>query len=153
MDTADQMIGSTMDEPLTEEMLNELLDSPDPDSFLRTHDVSTRELSDYLQELLNTHGLVRKDVIHAANINETYGYELFTGRKTKPNRDKILQLAFAMGLSLRETDRLLTAGGASRLYCKDRRDAIIIFCLDRHASLADVNDALYQRNERTLSLP
>lgn len=139
-----------MDEPLTEQLLDELLSSPDPDLFLERHDVGTRGLSDYLQELLEAHGLVRKDAIHAANLNETYGYELFTGKKRNPGRDKVLQLAFGMGLTLRETDRLLQVAGASRLYCKDRRDAIIIFCLDRGVTLQEANETLFARGEDVL---
>jgi hypothetical protein len=140
-----------MEEPLTEELLNELLNSDSPEQFLEHHHTGTRELADYLQELLATHGLERVGVVHAAQLNDTYGYELFTGKKKRPSRNIVLQLAFAMGLSLRETDRLLQAAGASRLYCKDTRDAIIIFCLDRHATLNEVNEVLYARDEETLN--
>ena len=139
-----------MEEPLTEELLNELLNSDSPEQFLEHNRTGTRVLADYLQELLDAHGLERVDVVHAAHLNDTYGYELFTGKKKRPSRNIVLQLAFAMNLSLRETDRLLQAAGASRLYCKNTRDAIIIFCLDRHATLNEVNDVLYARKEATL---
>ena len=139
-----------MEEPLTEELLNELLNSDSPEQFLERNQTGTRVLADYLQELLDARGLERVDVVHAAHLNDTYGYELFTGKKKRPSRNIALQLAFAMGLSLRETDRLLQAAGASRLYCKNTRDAIIIFCLDRHATLEEVNEVLYARKEATL---
>lgn len=139
-----------MEEPLTEELLNELLDAPDPEHYLARHRTSSRSLAPYLQELLETHGLIRKDVIHAANLNDTYGYQIFTGERKHPSRDKLLQIAFAMQLSMLETDRVLQAAGVSRLYCKDRRDAIIIFCLDRHLSLDEANNALYSFGETTL---
>ena len=84
-----------------------------------------------------------------ANLNETYGYQIFTGQR-KPARDKVLRIAFAMALTLRETNRALTAAGASRLYAKDRRDAIIIFCLDRGCSLQKVNEELYRFGEETV---
>ena len=32
----------------------------------------------------------------------------------------------------------------NELYCKDRRDAIIIFCIDRGYSLRRVDDELYR---------
>ena len=139
-----------MEEPLTEELLNELLNSDSPEQFLERNQTGTRVLADYLQELLDARNLERVDVVHAAHLNDTYGYELFTGKKKRPSRNIALQLAFAMGLSLRETDRLLQAAGASRLYCKNTRDAIIIFCLDRHATLEEVNEVLYARKEATL---
>ena len=139
-----------MDEPLTEELLNELLDAPSPQLFLSKHPSKPRKLSNYLQELLSQRGLQRKDVVRAAHLNDTYGYQIFTGERAHPGRDKVLQVAIAMQLSLLETDRALQAAGASRLYCKDRRDAIIIFCLDHHMSLDSTNDTLYSFGETTL---
>ena len=136
-----------MNEPFTEELLDELLSSPDPDTYLERDRTIERNLSSYLNELLETYKVKRKDVIKAACLDDTYGYQLFTGQRANPSRNKALQLAFGFGLSLRETDRLLQAAGASRLYCKDRRDAIIIFCLDRNASLVETNDILYKHGE------
>lgn len=140
----------TMEEPLTEELLAELLSSPSAEDYLEHHPSNERELAAYLQELLEERGLLRKDVVRAAQLNETYGYQIFTGQRTRPGRDKVLQIAFAMGLDLRTTDRLLQAAGASRLYCKDRRDAIIMFCIDRRTPLAKVNETLFKLGEPTL---
>ena len=139
-----------MDEPLTEELLDELRNSSSADDYLKSHPTTTRVLSEYLGELLVTHERERKDVIREAGIDSTYGYQLFTGARKSPSRDKVLALAFAIGCSLRETDRLLQAAGVSKLYVKERRDAIIIFCLDQRASLEEVNETLYHMNERTI---
>ena len=84
-----------------------------------------------------------------ANLNETFDYQIFTGARN-PSRDKVLQIAFSMALTLRETNRALEAAGVSSLYSKDRRDAIIIFCLDRGCSLQKVNEELYRFGECTI---
>ena len=139
-----------MEEPLTEELLNELLSSQDPAAYLGKHQPVQRDLASYLQELLESKGLERKDVVNESQINYTYGYQLFTGRRTNPARDMVLQIAFAMHLTLRETDRLLQAAGVSRLYCKDRRDAIVVFCLSRGLSLSETNETLFAYGERIL---
>lgn len=139
-----------MEEPLTEELLDELLSAPDATTYLNEHHTGTRSLTQYLNDLLEQKGLKRSEVVNAAQLDSTYGYQLFTGSRSKPSRDKVLQLAFAMHLSLRETDRLLQAAGVSKLYCKDRRDAIIIFCLSRGASLEDLNESLFSLGERAL---
>ncbi len=138
-----------MEERLTEELLDELLSSPDPTAYLEKN-VANRDVAAYLQQLADERGIERKDVVSAAQIDATYGYQLFTGARLHPSRDKILQLAFALRLSLRETDRLLQAAGASRLYCKNHRDAIVIFCLDRKATLTEANEALYRMGEPVL---
>lgn len=104
-------------EPLTEELLNELLSSPDPNSFLLSANPSRRSLSEYLQQLLDEKGLERSKVVREAGLNDTFGYQIFKGTR-KASRDKVLQLAFAMQLGLRETDRLLQAAGAMSFIAK-----------------------------------
>lgn len=135
-----------MREPLTEELLNELLSSPDPNSFLLSANPSRRSLAEYLQQLLDEKGLERSKVVREAGLNDTFGYQIFKGTR-KASRDKVLQLAFAMQLGLRETDRLLQAAGANELYCKNRRDAIIIFAVQKGYTLQKVNEELYRFGE------
>ncbi len=138
-----------MKEPLTEELLQDLLDSPDPKTFVDKNKISDRSLSDYLQQLLDEHGLERAEVVRSAGINDTFGYQIFMGQRGA-SRNKILQLAFAMKLTLKETNRLLQAAGANELYCKNRRDAIIIFCLEHDSSLHEADEQLYKFGEATI---
>ncbi len=138
-----------MNEPLTEELLEELLSSPDPAKFINNNNISTRSLSEYLQQLLKEKGLERVKVVREAGLNQTFGYQIFTGARNA-SRDKILQIAFAMKLSLKETDRLLQAGGVNELYCKNRRDAIIIFALQEGYSLQKADEELYRFGEETI---
>lgn len=138
-----------MSEPLTDELLKELLDAPSIDSYVEGHDFLERSLSEYLQQLLEEKHLERVRVVRVADLNETYGYQIFTGAR-QPTRNKVLQIAFAMALTLKETNRALAAAGASALNCKDRRDAIIIFCIDRSCSLQKVNEELYRFGEETV---
>lgn len=138
-----------MSEPLTEELLDELLSTSSLDAYLEEHESRALSLAEYLQQLLDEKGLERSRVVRMANLNDTFGYQIFQGTRN-PSRDKVLQIAFAMALTLRETNRALTAAGVSELYCKDRRDAIIIFCIDRGCSLQKVNEELYRFGERTI---
>lgn len=107
----------------------------------KEHDFAAPSLSDYLKQLPQEKGLERSRVVRMADLNETFGYQIFTGSRN-PSRNKVLQIAFAMALSMKETNRALTAAGVSVLNCKDRRDAIIIFCIDRGCSLQKVNEEL-----------
>ena len=138
-----------MSEPLTEELLDELLNTSSIEGYLEAHDPGSRTLSEYLQQLLVEKDLERSRVVRMADLNDTFGYQIFQGTR-HPSRDKVLQIALAMALTLRETNRALTAAGVSELYCKDRRDAIIIFCIDRGCSLQKVNEELYRFGERTI---
>lgn len=138
-----------MAERLTEELLQELTDAPSIDTYVAAHDFSAGTLSEYLNGLLETKGLKRAEVVRMANLNETFGYQIFTGARN-PGRDKVLQIALAMALTLRETNRALNAAGASALNPKSRRDAIIIFCIDRGCSLQKTNEELYRFGEDTI---
>lgn len=138
-----------MTERLTEEVLQELLDAPSIDSYIEGNATSLYSLAEYLQKMLDKKHLERSRVVHMADLNETFGYQIFTGARN-PSRNKVLQIAFAMALSLRETNRALTAAGVSRLDPKNRRDAIIIFCIDRGCSLQKVNEELYRLGEETV---
>lgn len=138
-----------MDERITEELLAELLASPSIEGFLDDNVTNEVTLSEYLQELLDKKGLKRAEVIRKANLNATFGYQVFTGARGA-GRDTILQLVFAMELTLREANRLLQAAGANGLYCKNRRDGIIIFCIEHSYSLQETDEELYRFGEETI---
>lgn len=138
-----------MKEKLTDELLRELLEAPSAEAFLGSDQTVERTLSGYLNVLLESRGLKRSTVVRNASLNDTFGYQIFTGARGA-GRNTLLQLAFSMGITLREANRLLQAGNQAQLYCKDRRDAIIIFCLDRGYSLQRVNEELYRFGEETI---
>lgn len=138
-----------MKEPLTNELLDELLNAPNPMRFVSDHKISKRSLPDYLQQLLDEKGLHRPDVIRSAQIDETYGYYIFMGKRNA-SRDYLIRITLAMGCTLTEANRVLQAAGHSALYCKDRRDAIVIFCLTHGHTVQHTNEELYRFKEKTL---
>lgn len=139
-----------VEEPLTDELLAELMDAPDVRSFVADYRLSERTLPEYLSQLLQEKGLIRAEVVRAAGINDTFGYQIFMGQRN-PSRDYLLALCFAMRLTLKEADRLMQAAGVNELYCKNRRDAIIIFCLTRGLTLQEADEELYRLGEITIS--
>lgn len=138
-----------MAEELTEKLLDQLLSAPCVEDYLASNELPQRSLSEYLQALLEEKGLARAKVIHEADLNETYGYQIFMGQR-QPGRDKLLALTFAMGLDARQTNRVLKLAGHNELYVKNRRDAIIMFCLDKGMSVRAVNEELYRFGEETV---
>lgn len=138
-----------MTERLTEQVLQELVEAPTLDAFIEGHDFPAETLPEFLCHMLEKKNLKRSRVVRMADLNETFGYQIFTGARN-PSRDKVLQIAFAMALTLRETNRALRAAGVSSLNPKCRRDAIIIFCIDQGCSLQKVNEELYRLGEETV---
>ena len=96
---------------------------------------------DYINELMRTKNLEKSDIIRDAQIPRTYAYQIFQGSK-QAGRDKILQLAIAMKLTLEETNRLLTVAHHSHLYAKQQRDAILIFGISKQYALMEINELL-----------
>ena len=92
------------------------------------------------------HGLKKSQVIRASGLNPTFCYQIFEGAR-RPGRDSAIMLAFGLGCSLVEALRL---AGASELWSRNRRDAIIIFCLEHGMDRAQTDDELWRLGEKTL---
>ncbi|MGN0413915.1 MAG: helix-turn-helix domain-containing protein [Agathobacter sp.] len=95
----------------------------------------------YLNQLCDARGLVPEQVIKKAQIDRTYGHQIFNGTR-KPSRDKLIQLAFGFGLSLEETQTLLKKAGKSQLYSKVKRDAACIYGISHKMKVMDVQELL-----------
>lgn len=72
----------------------------------------------------------------------------FSGRKYG-ERDKLLCLAYAMRLSLSNQPTLYLAG-KSELYSKAKRDTDLIFGFQQKLTVLQVDDLLYEAQEKIL---
>lgn len=133
---------------LTAEMLELLERAEDIGRFMEEHDGDYQELtfSGYLDYLMKSKGLKKSQVIKASGLNESFAYQIFAGYKN-PSRDKLLALAIGMQLTSTECQRFLKLAGTGELYAKNRRDAIILFGLQKNLSLAEINDILFDMEE------
>lgn len=59
-------------------------------------------LSNYLNQLLEEKSLKKSTVIKNSELNEIYGYQIFSGKRI-PSRDKLISISFGLELSLEET--------------------------------------------------
>lgn len=137
------------EEKLTEDLLERLRASAAPEEYLRAGETIDRTLSDYLYEILRARGCKRADVVRGSGLNSTVVYDIFAG-KSKPGRDHAVMLAFGLSCSLIEAQRLLRLAGVAELWAKDRRDAIVIWCLDHDCTREECDDTLWRLGERTL---
>ena len=98
--------------------------------------------AEYLEFLIENKKLRKSEIITRSNLDKNYAYQIFNGTKTNPSRDKVLMLAFGMGLDFNETAVLLKYARLPELYVRDPRDSIIIFCLENHLNLIQTNEQL-----------
>lgn len=123
----------------TNTLLKRIVGSKDFQKFLEENEDVFEELSvsEYLQGLCKNRGIVPEQVIKKAQIDRTYGHQIFNGTRI-PSRDKLIQVAFGFGLSLDETQKLLKSVGKSALYPKFKRDAAIIFGISHHMDVMEM---------------
>ena len=111
----------------------------------------SKSLSEYLSDLIAERKLTKADVIRKAELNENYAYQLFSGLKKSPQRDKIICLSIGMNLTVNEANSLLKLAGYLPLYPRVKRDSIIIINMNAHKSVIEINEALYKEGESTLN--
>lgn len=129
-----------MIEKETTELENQLTQADDIDAVLdnNSSNIPIMDLSQYLDYLLEIHNLSKAKVIAESNIERTYCYHIFDGTKN-PNRLKVLALALAMKLDIKEVQRLLYYAHHEKLYVKNEWDKIIFFAINKKLSVTSTN--------------
>lgn len=94
-------------------------------------------------------GLSIAQLSEAAMLSRSFTYQLCSGTRT-PGRDIILRIALALELTVDEAQRLLRAAQRGALYPRVRRDAIIIFCLNRKKGVCEADEILTGHGELPL---
>ena len=122
----------------TDELLALLFKENNLAHFLQRNESAylTTSFGEYLSTWCRRHTEVPEQVIKRANLEKSYGHQLFSGKRN-PSRDTVLQLAFAMDADLPQAQEMLRIARRSPLYPRIKRDAAIIYCLHNHISLLD----------------
>lgn len=137
----------------TTELLNELknFDSFKEYEKINKNSMINKTLSQYLCDLLEEKHLKKSNVIRKGELNESYAYQMFSGVKSTPSKDKLICLSIGMDLSVDETNSLLKLAGLSPLYPRIKRDSIIIINMNSKKSVVEINEELYNEGEETLN--
>ncbi|MBC8539206.1 XRE family transcriptional regulator [Christensenellaceae bacterium NSJ-63] len=135
----------------TDELMGKLLKANHIDEYIKENEniFLNGTVAKALQALLSYKSLTKADVIHKAEMNDIYAYQIFAGKRI-PSRDKLLCICFGMELTLDETQQLLKFAGCAPLYPKNKRDAILIFSIVHGNTVVQANEALYEEGERIL---
>jgi hypothetical protein len=135
-----------MNKPINTELLNEkILKSKDIHQFIQQNEnnIKADSFADQLYLHIQQQNLKNTTFFAQSGLSESYGYQLLNGKR-QPSRDKILQCALGLSLSVSEVNRLLKLAEKSELYVKNIRDAIIIFSLNQKKTLIDANTYLQE---------
>lgn len=135
----------------TSQIVEQLQLSADFQSFYQENKdyMVDKSLSELLEQLLEQSGLSKSAVIKNAEMSETYGYHIFSGKRI-PERGKVLALAIGMELSLDKVQQLLKTAGYGTLYVKRPFDSIVIYGICKKMTVAQINELLYDYGLETL---
>ena len=105
-------------------------------------------LHTYLQRLAEEKGIALASIVAKSGLGD-YIYKLWNGKR-QPTRNGVISIAFAMGLSLEETQQLLRTAGFASLDPRRRRDSALIFALEKKYGVIEANELLDEIGEAIL---
>ena len=140
-----------METKTTGELQSELMSQPNLDEYIKENAAffAERSIVDLLTELYNKKNISKAELARQAGISEVYLHQVFSGRR-KPSRDRLLCICIGLGATLEETQTLLKQASFAQLYPRIRREAIVCHGILHGTPLAEINDTLFARNEKTL---
>lgn len=136
----------------TDELMNELLKANNIGEYLKENSqyMVSDELSTYLNNIIAKKGLVKSELIKKTEFSEVMGYQILSGTRL-PSRDSLICICVAMDMTLDETQAILKIAGFAALYPKAKRDSIIIKGISEKKTVAQINEELYNCEEKTLT--
>lgn len=128
----------------TNDLYQELNSVSHIDKYLKDNDefLINSTLSDYLCDKLEQKNISKSSVIKNADINEIYGYQLLSGKRS-PSRNKLISICIGAGFNLEETNETLRVAEFSPLFPKLKRDSIIIFGIQNNQPIRIINETLF----------
>ena len=106
--------------------------------------------SDRLAFLIRKSGMRDTQVYKAAQMDKRLFSKIMSDKNYKPSKDTVVALIFALELSLSEAEDLLSRAGYT-LSHSNKRDVIIEFFIrERIHNLFDINEILFNLNQKTI---
>ena len=129
----------------TGNLLGRLMKTTDIERFIgmNCENMKLPSFHSYITERCAELGELPERIANRAGIESSYCHQIFKSTR-KPSRDKVLQLAFGFGFNFEDTQTLLKIAQHSLLYPKIKRDAVVIFCLNRKRSMIETQTLLQE---------
>lgn len=140
-----------MREKSTSDLSRELMSQSSIDTYIHDNEpfFFNSSLAELLAGLYSKKDFSKAALARKAGMSEVYLHQVFSGRRT-PSRDRLICLCIGLEATLEETQKLLRQAAYAQLYPRVKRDAIISHGLIHHTPLAEINDKLFEENEKTL---
>ena len=135
----------------TGELLEELMEPGSFSSYLSRNreQMLHPNVGRELDKLCRGQKLSKAAVARRSGVSEVYLHQVLAGKRS-PSRDRLLCLCIGLSATVEETQKLLQYVGYAQLYPRNRRDAIVLYGLIHGQVLTEINDKLFEENEKTL---
>ena len=98
-------------------------------------------IGEYIELELESRKLTKASVIKRSGINKRYFNDIIAGAKT-PNRRYTIRIFLAIGLELKDVQWYLKACDYPQLFAKNKRDSVIIYCINKKLPVSECNAML-----------
>lgn len=110
--------------------LQNIKDDKEADSFIQNHSDNTT-LSGFLNWLMAEKNVSIPVLIAKSGISRNYIYNILSGDRTNPGRDKVIAICIGAGASFSEINKALEIAGHSPLYPRNERDVRIAITINK----------------------
>jgi hypothetical protein len=141
-----------MEQKSTDELLEQLNSCNNIDDYFKENGDSliNTGIADYLYNTFKEKCLVKSQVFKKAEVDEIYGYQIFSGRKN-PSRNTLIAICIGARFTLNEIQAALKIAGYATLYAKNKRDSLIIYGINHSKSVLEINEMLFNEVQDTLN--
>ena len=134
---------ATIKETDTKRILENLCNAESITDFMEENrDVfNDMTIGEYIELEIEKRDIKKAHIIKKSGINKRYFNDIMAGNKA-PKRRYIIRIFLAIKLDLRDVQWYLKACDYPQLFVKNKRDAIIIYCLNNKLSVDECNKML-----------
>ncbi len=102
---------------------------------------SNMSIGEYISAEITRKNFTKAKIIKASGINKRFFFDILSGKKS-PNRRYIIRIFLALQLDFNDVQWYLRATDYPQLYARNKRDAVIIYCINKKLSVDACNKML-----------
>ncbi len=132
--------------------LQNIKDDKEAEQFVKDYS-GTGSLHSFLNGLIAEKDVTIPDLIESSGISRNYIYNILSGKRTNPSRDKVIAICIGLGASFSQTNKALELVKQSALYPRDERDARVAIAINQCVqNVTEVNIMLEKNGLKPLDV-
>ena len=120
-------------------------DDSDGETFIRSH-TDSEALHGFLNRLMAEQEVTIPELIDRSGISRNYIYNILSGERPNPSRDKVIAICIGLRASFTQINRALELVKHSALYPRDERDARIAIAVNQGVKTVTEVNLMLEKN-------